>query len=126
MVRAGKGAELTETYLRKLCGEVLLIQVRLGQKFDSIFTAILRRGAHRCGVVKLQGAAVIDMTILGRWGAGNDLANVIDDGIATGAKFTHDLELPSRILVVCDGSLLGGLVGGEAKNFTQERNSLTD
>ena len=60
------------------------------------------------------------MIIFGRRGAGKDLADEVDDGIATGSKFSNDLEFCGRIFVVWR------LDGDEAKDFTQEGNSLAD
>jgi hypothetical protein len=47
--------------------------------------------------------------------AGKDLAYEIDDGITTCAKLADNLELGSQFLVVCNGGLLGRVVGGETK-----------
>jgi len=87
---------------------------------------ILCRGAHRCGVVKLETAIGIHVVIFGRRGAGKDLANEVDDGIATNSKLSNDFEFGGRDFVVCDGRLLGRLDEDEAKDFTQEGNSLAD
>jgi len=43
---------------RLLC-EVFLIKVGLGEKFDSIFTAILCWRTHRCGLVNIQATTRI-------------------------------------------------------------------
>jgi len=106
---------------RLLC-EVFLIKVGLGEKFDSIFTAILCWRTHRCGLVNIQATTRIHMVILGRRGAGKDLANVVDDSIAPCTEFTNDLEFASGILVV----YYGRLVGDEAKDFTLEVKSLAN
>jgi hypothetical protein len=115
---------LTDTYLRKLCEEIFLIMVGLGQEFDSIFTAIFCCGTHRCDVVKLKTTTGVDMTILGRRGAGKDLAHKVDDGIATCSKFMNDFKFPSKFLMVCDGCLLGRR--DKTKEFTLEGNSLAN
>jgi len=60
------------------------------------------------------------VVIFGRRGAGKDLANEVDDGIATGSKFSDDLEFRGRIFVIWR------LDGNEAKDFAQEGNSLAD
>ncbi|SRR6266851_1549930 len=119
-VQGLKGAaKTTDTYL--LC-EVFLIKVGLGEKFDSIFTAILCWRAHIYGLVNLQATTRIHMVILGRRGAGKDLANVVDDGITPCTEFANDLEFPSGILVV----YYGRVVGDEAKDFTLEVKSLAN
>lgn len=123
-IQGWKGAQITETYLRKLCAKFFLIKVDFGQKFDSIVTAVFCRWAHRCGIVKFQGATSIHMTILGRRGAGKDLANEVDDSIAAGTKFTNDFEFWSEILMVGDRCLLGGMIGDETNKFTLKGNSL--
>jgi hypothetical protein len=79
-----------------------------------------------CGIVKLETATGIHVVIFGRRGAVKDLANEVDDGIATGSKFSNDPEFGGRVFIVCDGRLLGRLDGDEAKGFSQEGNSLTD
>ena len=104
-----EGAQIRDTYLCKLCRKFFLIKVDLGQKFDSIVAAVFCRWAHRCGIVKFQGTTGIHMAVLGRWRAGKNFANEVDDSIAAGAKFSNDFELPRRILMVCE--MLGGLVG---------------
>ena len=53
------------------------------------------------------------MIILGGWRAGKHFAYEVDDGITTCAKFFDDLEFGSK--VVCEGCLLGRLVGDEMK-----------
>jgi hypothetical protein len=63
------------------------------------------------------------MVILGRRGAGKDLADEVDNGIASSSKFSNDLKFQSRVFVVCDA---GRLIGNEAKDFTQEGKSLAD
>jgi hypothetical protein len=67
-------------------------------------------------------ATGIYVVIFGRWCAGKDLANEVDSGIATDSKFSNDFECGGRIFVVCDG----WPDGDEAKDFTQDGNSLTD
>ena len=119
-----KGARITETYLRKLCEKFILIKIDLGQKLDSIITAVFYRWAHRRRIVEFQGATSIHMAILRRRRAGKDFANEIDDGIASGAEFTNDFEFLSRILTVGDRCLLGGMVRDETKKFTLKGNSL--
>jgi hypothetical protein len=112
-----QGIETTEAYLHKLCNKFFLIEAGLGEKFDSIFAAIHRRGLHRCGIIKLETTRT-DGVILGRRRAGKDLANEVDYGIATSSKFSNDLEFPSRVFVICDVRLLGRLVGDDEKGFT--------
>jgi hypothetical protein len=77
-----KVVEITNAYVCKLCDKSLT-GVGLGKMFDSIFTAILCRGARGCDVVKLKTATGIHMVILGRRGGRKDLANEVDGAIAT-------------------------------------------
>jgi hypothetical protein len=66
------------------------------------------------------------VVIFGRRRTGKDLANEVDDGIASSSKFSNDFEFDSRVFVVCVGRLFRRLDRDEAKDFTQKRNSLTD
>ena len=66
------------------------------------------------------------MVIFGRWGAGKDFADEVDYSIATSSKFSNNFEFASGVLMVCDGRLLEKMDWGEAKDFTQEGNSLAD
>jgi hypothetical protein len=97
-----------------------LVKVGLGQEFDGIITTILCRGTCRCGVVKLEATTGVDMVVLGRGRAGKDFANEVDDCIATRAKFTNDLKLACKLMVIW------GVVGDEAEEFTLEGNSLAN
>jgi hypothetical protein len=115
---------MTATYLGKLCEKFILIKIDLGQKLDSIVTAVFCRWAHGGGIVEFQGATSIHMAILRRRGAGKDFANEVDDSITAGAEFTNDFEFLSKILMVGDRCLLGGMVSDETKKFTLKGNSL--
>jgi hypothetical protein len=55
------------------------------------------------------------MIVFRRRRAGKNLADEVDDSIATRAKLTDDLKFGSKILVVCNGYLLGRLAGDETK-----------
>jgi len=68
------------------------------------------------------------MVVLGRRGAGKDLANEVDNGTTTCAKFANDFEFKSNLFVVCNGRALGRLVGpwNETKRFTLKGNPLTN
>jgi hypothetical protein len=121
--------EITDPHLRKLCDKFFFIKIKKvgpGENFDSILATILCREAQWCGVVKLETATGIYVVIFGRWVARKDLTNEVDNGIATGSKLSNDFEFGGRIFVVCDGRPLGRPDGGEAKDFTQKGNSLTD
>jgi hypothetical protein len=66
------------------------------------------------------------MIVLGGWRAGKHFAYEVDDGIAACAKLTDDLEFGSKFSVVCEGCLLGRLVGDETKPFALEGNTLAN
>jgi hypothetical protein len=66
------------------------------------------------------------MIIFRGWRARKYLTDEVHNGITTSAKFTDDLELGSKFLVVCNGRMFGRLVGDEAKQFTLEGNSLAN
>src|SRR5712671_5824626 len=104
-----------ERYLCKLCCELFFIEVGFGQKFDGIFTPV-----PPCGMM----AGWIHVVVLGTQKVEKDLANEIDDGTATCSDFTNDLELASRFLVVCNGSLVSRLIGDETKRLSLKRNPL--
>jgi hypothetical protein len=46
------------------------------------------------------------MIILGRLRSAKNLADVIDDGVASGAQFTNDFEFSGWFLMVCGGYML--------------------
>jgi len=66
------------------------------------------------------------MVVLGTQKVEKDLANKIDDGIATCSNFTNDFEFASGLLVVCDGGLIDRLIGDETKRFSLKKNPLAD
>jgi len=97
-----------------------LVEVGFGQEFDGIFTTILCQETCRCSVVKFEAPTGIDMVVLGRGRAGEDFANEVDNCIATGAKFTNDLKLSRKLMVIW------GMVGDETEDFTLEGDSLAN
>ena len=66
------------------------------------------------------------MTILGRWRTEKNLADVIDDGVASGAQFMNDFEFGGRFLMVCGRNMLCKPVRDETKRFAQERDFFTN
>ena len=66
------------------------------------------------------------MIILGRRRAAKNLADVINDGVASGPQFTNNFEFRPLLLMVCGRSVLGGAVIDKTKRFTKEGNSLAN
>ena len=66
------------------------------------------------------------MFILGRRRAAKDLADVINDSIASRPQFANDFEFRSRFLMVCGRRVLCGAVTDKTKRFTEEGNSLAN
>ena len=66
------------------------------------------------------------MIILGRRRAAKDLADVINDSVASCPQFANDFEFRSRFLMVCGRRVLGGAVTDKTKRFTEEGNSLAN
>ena len=55
------------------------------------------------------------MIILGRRRAAKNLADVINDGVASGPQFTNNFEFRPLLLMVCGRSVLGGAVTDKTK-----------
>ena len=66
------------------------------------------------------------MIILGRQGAAKNLADVIDDDVASGAESTNDSKFGGWFLMVCSRNMLCKPVVNETKRFAQEMNSLAN
>ena len=66
------------------------------------------------------------MIILGRRRTAKNLADVINDGVASGPQFTDHFEFCPWFLMVSSRSVLGRAVTDETKRFTQEGNSLAN
>jgi hypothetical protein len=66
------------------------------------------------------------MIILGRWRTRKNLADMIDDGVTSGAQFTNDFEFCRWFLMVCSRNVLCVTVSDETERFAQERNSLAN
>jgi hypothetical protein len=66
------------------------------------------------------------VTVLGTQKVEKDLANEIDDGMATCSKFTNDFKFASTFLVICNGRLFDRRIEDETKRFSLKRNPLAD
>jgi hypothetical protein len=66
------------------------------------------------------------MIIFGRWRTGKNLADMIDDGVASCAQFTNYFEFGRWFLMVCGRNVLCRAVSDETKRFAQEGNSLAN
>ena len=66
------------------------------------------------------------MIILGKGRTAKNLADVIDDGVTSGAQFANDFDYGGQLLMVCRRNMLSKPVRDETKRFTQERDSLAN
>ena len=66
------------------------------------------------------------MIILGGRRTGKNLADVIDDGVASGTQFTNNFEFGRWFLMVCGRSVLCRAVSDETERFAQKGNSLAN
>jgi len=60
--------------------------------------------------------------ISGKWQ--KNLADVIDDGVASSLQFMNEFNFHSQCLMVCGRSVLGGAITDEMERFTKKGNSL--
>ena len=83
-----------------------------------------RRPRYR-DIIKCEATSRIEI-LLGRWRTAKNLADVIDDGVTSGAQFANDFDYGDRLLMVCHRNMLYKPVRDKTKRFTQKRESLTN
>jgi hypothetical protein len=108
-----------------LSTQSVLVKVDLGQTFKSVFATVLNLGGGEGDVVKVDSADRREIFGL-RWIARQDLADLVNDSVASGTERLDNLEFDGGgIKIVVDIALTGGN-REKADSFTVKIETLAD
>lgn len=79
-------------YLEHLCAQSVLVKIGLGEAFEGIFSTVSNRGGRGRNVVESDSTDRREIFCRG-WVARQDLTDLVDDGVASGAEGLDNLKL---------------------------------
>jgi hypothetical protein len=116
---------LVNRCLEHLRAQSVLVEIGLGQAFESVFTAVPNRSWTGGDVIKVDGADRRE--IFGCWLVPRqDLTDLVDDSVTSGAKGLDNLKLDGRGIEIVVAVVMAEGNGEKSNSFTLEVETLTD
>lgn len=119
------GRETEGAYLEHLRAQSVLVKICLGQAFESVFTTVLDRSRTGGDVIEVDGADRRE--IFCHWRIPRqDLADLVDDSVASGAKGLYNLKLDRGGIKMVVAVVMAGGNREKSNPFTLEIQTLAD